>query len=238
MSSDALYEAWDLEALAGIPNYQAWILDGFRPYLRGRAVEIGAGTGTFSGCLLAHVERLELVEPALNLTGSLERAFAGNPAVTVIAGSAEDYLAKAAPQSRDCVVMINVLEHLADDRGAIGGLFRLLAPGGHLLVFVPALSWLFGAMDVALGHHRRYHKPALAGIVADAGFRVVEARYFDALGVLPWWLVHTLGARTRFSPGLSRLYDRLAVPFGRLVESVVTPPFGKNVLLVAEKPTR
>ena len=73
-------------------------------------------------------------------------------------------------------------------------------------------------------------------MVKAAGFDIVQARYFDVLGVVPWWVVYTLGRKTRFNPGMSRLYDRLLVPVGRALESLFPPPLGKNVLLVAKKP--
>ncbi|MBI2586279.1 MAG: methyltransferase domain-containing protein [Rhodospirillales bacterium] len=234
--ADPRYEAWDLEALADIPNYQDWILGAFRPYLAGEAVEIGAGTGTFSRRLLAHVDCLELVEPAPELARRLAGAFAGEARVGVVARTAEEYLADASPVSRDCAVMINVLEHLADDTRVMAGLFRLLKPGGHLLVFVPALPWLFGAMDEALGHYRRYRRAALIGLARDQGFEVIADRYFDFFGVLPWWVVHTLAGRTRFNRRLSGVYDRLVVPVGRAIEIALPPPIGKNLVLVARKP--
>lgn len=235
-SADARYEAWDLEALADIPNYQDWIVASFRPYLAGRATEIGAGTGTLSRQLLGHVDQLELVEPAPALARQLADTFAGEPRVKVVARTAEEYLADAAPESRDCAAMINVLEHLADDRRVMAGLFRLLKPGGHLLVFVPALPWLFGAMDEALGHHRRYRKAGLAGLARETGFEVVADRYFDFFGILPWWLVHTILGRTRFDRRLSELYDRLMVPVSRAIENALPPPIGKNLVLVARRP--
>ena len=235
MADSSVYEAWDLEALSGIPNYQEWIVHSFRPYLRGDATEIGAGMGGFSRRLLDHVDRLQLVEPAENLVAELTVAFSGNADVEIAAKTAEDYLTGQPEASRDCVVMVNVLEHIEDDARAMAGLFRILKPGGHLLVFVPALSWLFSAMDVALGHHRRYHRGALKDLARQAGFEVVSARYFDVFGVVPWWIVYTLAGKTRFNPGLSKLYDSLVVPVGRAMEAVAPPPLGKNVVLVARK---
>ncbi len=237
MADPTAYEAWDLEALSGIPNYQEWIVHSFRPYLRGNATEIGAGMGAFSKRLLDHVDRLQLVEPAENLVAELTVAFSGNADVEIAAKTAEDYLNGQPEASRDCVVMVNVLEHIEDDARAMAGLFRVLKPGGHLLVFVPALRWLFSAMDVALGHHRRYHKDALVSLAHQAGFEVVSARYFDFLGIFPWWIVYTLAGKTRFNPGLSKLYDCLVVPVGRAMEADVPPPMGKNVIFVARKPS-
>ncbi len=236
MDDDHTYEAWDLESLSDLPNYRQAIVDNFRPYLRGDGTEIGAGTGTFSRFLLDHVERLELVEPAPNLARQLDEDFAGSAGVHTVTKTLEDYLAEAPAASRDCVVLVNVLEHIEDDKVALAGLFRLLRPGGHLLVFVPALPWLFSAMDTALGHYRRYLKGELAGRVEGAGFEMVKVRYFDVLGVAPWWLVYTLGGNVRFNRNMARLYDRLFTPVSRALEAVVPPPLGKNLVLIAEKP--
>lgn len=236
MPDDTPYEAWDLEALSNIPNYQEWIISAFRPYLSGEAAEIGAGTGTFSLRLLEHVDRLDLVEPASNMVSELQRKFAGNADITIISRTIEDYLDTAPLASMDSVVLVNVMEHIKDDIRALSGLYGILRPGGHLLIFVPALGWLFSAMDVALGHFRRYRRGRFRNMVRSAGFEVVSARYFDILGVVPWWIVHTVGGRTRFSPRLSKLYDRLAVPVGRALEAKVPLPLGKNILLIARKP--
>lgn len=192
--------------------------------------------GTFSRRLLSYVDRLELVEPAPNLVQLLSREFAGNVSVGIVSNTLEDYLASAPGATSDSVVLVNVLEHVEDDARAMSGLFRLLRPGGHLLMFVPALGWLFSAMDVALGHYRRYRKGPLMGLVRDAGFEVVSARYFDVLGIVPWWIVHTLGGKVRFDPRLSKLYDRLVVPVGRALEALFPPPLGKNIVLIARKP--
>lgn len=236
MPDDTDYGAWDLEALADIPNYQEWIVSAFRPYLGGDAVDIGVGLGTLSKRLLPYVARLDLVEPAANLVHRLEEEFGGRENAAIVPKTVEDYLADMPEASKDNAILVNVFEHIENDAAAMAGLFRLLRPGGHLLMFVPALAMLFSAMDTALGHYRRYDRAELATLASEAGFEVVSARYFDALGIIPWWIVYTLGGKTRFDPGLSKLYDRLAVPVGRALESVIPPPLGKSIVLVARKP--
>jgi len=54
--------------------------------------------------------------------------------------------------------MVNVLEHIEDDRAALSGLARVVVPGGHVLIFLPALSMLMRRMDHDLGHFRRCHR--------------------------------------------------------------------------------
>lgn len=102
-------------------------------------------------------------------------------------------------------------------------------------MFVPALAWLFSAHDREIGHFRRYTKVGLRNVVVDAGFTIVKARYFDAFGIVPWYVNFVL-LRNSLSSKSVDLYDRIAVPVLRAIESAITPPIGKNLLLVARKP--
>ena len=70
----AHYEGQDLEALADIPGYQNWLLGAFRDAVRGRILEVGAGTGNLANVYLPRVDQAVLVEPAPNLTHRAARA--------------------------------------------------------------------------------------------------------------------------------------------------------------------
>jgi hypothetical protein len=90
-------------------------------------------------------------------------------------------------------------------------------------------------MDRQLGHYRRYTVAELAGKCRAAGFTVRVSGYFDILGVAPWWFMYRLLRSTTMSPAAVRFYDRYLVAVSRFLQSVVHPPLGKNVLLVAQK---
>ena len=128
MKSEVLYEGKDLEVLADMPNYYAWIMEVFTPYLRGRIVEYGAGAGTVSERLLAFADRLVLVEPSTNLTDVLRAKFAKAEQVEVVAADLTEHVSRAEPVSVDDVVMVNVLEHIEDDEAALRGIHRILRP--------------------------------------------------------------------------------------------------------------
>jgi hypothetical protein len=51
----------------------------------------------------------------------------------------------------------------------------------------------------------------------------------------PWWLKYRLLRSDSLESGAVRLYDNLVVPLGKIIEGVLPPPLGKNVLLIAEK---
>ncbi|MEX0827742.1 MAG: methyltransferase domain-containing protein [Haliea sp.] len=226
----------DLEALSVLANYRDWIISRFAPYLRGRIVEYGAGIGSISASLVPYAEGIDLVEPFDMLFTKLSAQFDGVARVRLYQQTIAEHANSAADASYDAAVMVNVLEHIEDDCGALVELHRILLPGGTLCLFVPAHQFLYSAYDRLVGHHRRYELPELRTRVCDAGFEITHARYFDILGVPPWLLTMRLLKRTRISSGLALLYDRTAVPVGRTLESLIAPPFGKNVLLIATKP--
>ena len=230
-----LYEGADLEALATLRRYRRWILDTFTPYLGGRTVEFGAGIGNVAEGLRPHVAHLDLVEPSANLIGRLADRFANDGAVAVHNVTLEDFSATVDDGAYRAVVLVNVLEHIEDDAAALDDLHRMLEPGGHLLLFVPALRFLFSDLDRLVGHFRRYTRTELTHRVAGAGFDIRVCRYFDLLGIAPWYLMNTLLGATTFDPRLAGLYDAVGVPVTRFIEGLARPPVGKSLILVARR---
>jgi SAM-dependent methyltransferase len=224
-----------LEDLGDMPNYNGWIVDHFTPWLGGRAVEIGAGLGTISERMRPGVDRLDLVEPSPDLARRLVEKFAGDPDLEVFDQTLETWMAKGTPETYDSIVMVNVLEHIEDDFAAARGLYDALKVGGALMIFVPALPFLYSNLDKIYGHYRRYTKPTLRDCVSAAGFEIEKLHYVDVAGVLPWWLLNTILGKTSFHGSSLQVYDKCVVPVTRICESVLHPPFGKNLILVARK---
>lgn len=234
-SPDVFYSGADLETLAAAPRYQNWIFDQIQPHLGGIVAEFGAGLGTFSNLILPHCEALHLIEPSPPLFKRLEMRFSADQRVSVSPDTIERYLTAPGRPRFDAVVMINVLEHIQDDAACLAQLHGAIHPGGKLLLFVPAMEFLFSKLDREVGHFRRYTKPALHRRLADAGFIIERIGYMDLLGIAPWYLVNTLGGATGFNPFLVRLYDMVGIPLTRLAERLVPAPVGKNLIAVAAK---
>ena len=86
-----------------------------------------------------------------------------------------------AAESFDLVAMLDVLEHIAAADRALAEARRVLSPGGHLVLTVPALKWLWSAWDVRVHHQRRYTRRSLTAALDAAGFRLREMTYFNSL---------------------------------------------------------
>jgi len=229
----ANYPGRELEAMSFAVNYHDWIVGELAPFLGRRVAEVGAGIGSVSSLLLRHpIEHLAAYEPSANMFPQLAARLAGEKRARAVNAF---FGAEPPAEPFDSVAYINVLEHIEDDGGELARAFAALRPGGHLLVFVPALAWLYSDFDRRIGHARRYSRAGLRGVARAAGFEVATDRYFDAAGVLPW-LVNFVLLRRGLGSGGVALYDRLVVPPMRRIEGWIPPPIGKNLLLVARRP--
>jgi SAM-dependent methyltransferase len=77
-------------------------------------------------------------------------------------------------QCVDVVILLNVFEHIADDRAAAQQVARILRPGGIAIVELPAGPHLYDAYDAYLQHHRRYSAKSIASLLTVAGLDIRE----------------------------------------------------------------
>jgi len=234
MKTQFEYSGTELEAMALAQNYQRWILSQFAPYLGRRVIEVGAGIGTFSQLLLSNgsVSELLALEPAENLFPVLQDRLAQDGR----AQTRREYLENLpVTQSADSVILVNVLEHVADDIRLLNTVHRILEPAGTLLLFVPALPWLYGTLDKGFAHQRRYKKSRLAEQLRLTGFRTETLRYVNLPGVVSWFVASRVLRRRTLKPGDVRLYDRWVVPWASRLERRWEPPIGQSLIAVARK---
>src|SRR5947209_17389227 len=161
-----------LRRVEALRRYTVFLWDLMRPFVGRRVLEVGSGTGVMTRYLAT---REEVVASDLDpeYVELLKRTFADKPNVVVrrldLGRLAEDGLA---PHRFDTVVCANVLEHVADDAGSLRAMRELLVPGGRVVLIVPALHALYGAIDVAIGHYRRYTREEIAAKLRGAGLEV------------------------------------------------------------------
>ena len=211
-----------LERLNRAPRFTRWMADVIRPYVGDRVLEVGAGTGNMSVHLMPRsiYWATDFNPHYLEYLVTLR---ATRPYLRVAYTNAMDAGSFPAGQAFDTAVCLNVVEHVQDDVGALRNICGALADGGRAIILVPSGPWLFGSLDEALGHYRRYTEDQLIDVAVKAGFRVEQVLKFNRPGVLAWWLNGRVLRRKTFGLGQIRLLNILT-PLFRLVDAWVPLP--------------
>ncbi|WP_166041944.1 class I SAM-dependent methyltransferase [Sphingosinicella sp. YJ22] len=140
-----------------------------------RILEIGCGTGHNLAMLgqFGEVDAIELDDAAREVASArLGRA---------VLGARLPELEGVPEASYDMVALLDVLEHVEEDRAALASIARRLKPGGAILITVPAFQWMWSAHDVVNHHQRRYSKRTLNAAIADAGLKADFVGYFNSI---------------------------------------------------------
>jgi SAM-dependent methyltransferase len=208
------------------PNYLSWVASLCNPHLGRRVLEVGAGIGAITA-RYEHGRDVVANDVSARCVTALRERFADRPNVRV---EDRDLRSLELGERFDSVLMVNVLEHIIDDVEALKGLSRLLAPGGKIVVYVPALNGLYGPWDETIGHYRRYSIWRLREVFKQADLDPIELRWVNFLAIPAWAAFSRGDVEDQGRSGkLLRLWDRTAVPVARFVESRVRVPIGLNV---------
>ena len=208
-----------------------------RPPRNARILELGAGTGHNLAMLaqFGEVKASELDPVARELAS--ERL--GHPVVE----AALPDLSMFPADSYDMIALLDVLEHVPDDKGSLRAIHGRLKPGGALLLTVPINPWMWSAHDVAHHHHRRYRKGEVRRLAEEAGFEIQLLSPFNSLLFPPIAAVRLMGKLTGRddsddampSPIVNKVLDGV---FGleRGLIGRMPMPFGVSLVAVLRRP--
>ncbi len=220
-----------LAVLSTVYNYNHWIFAAVRDYLGPRVVEVGSGVGNITQFLL-NADEVACLEPFEPYYQFLSKRFEKHLNLAVYRNLIEECPNDRLPAGAfDSVLCLNVLEHIQDDVRALRCMREMLRPGGRVIVLVPALPCLYGEMDKAMGHVRRYTLASLRRAFADAGLRPQCGHYMNMAGVLGWWWHGRIRRKANIPETATLTFDRL-VPFLSAIERLIPVLFGQSVVMV------
>src|SRR5215469_5812173 len=224
-----------LHALSGAPRFNRWMADTIRPYVGRRVLEIGSGIGNLSRALLPGRKRYLAADLSSEYLGRLSSRF--NHRLNLEAHRCDltdpsDFAPFA--NSMDTVICLNVLEHIKDDYLGLSNIYSALDHGGRALVLVPEGQSVFGTIDVALGHFRRYSEAELQKKMESVGFEVERILRFNRVSRLPWYVSGRILKRTSLDWNQMQIYDRFVWLWRRIDPFLPWKP--TSIIGIARKP--
>lgn len=230
------YVGGELDLFALASNWKVYVRHEIGEYLVGNVLEVGAGIGGTTVALNNGSARLWIcLEPDPQQAKRLRSLVAQSREALdpiVVVGSLTTFAEKP---FFDCILYMDVLEHIKQDRLQVEMAAKLMRPGGHIVVLSPAHQWLFSEFDRSIGHLRRYNKRSLRALM-PAGWIAKRLVYLDSVGILlslgnVLVLRHALPTRSQIIA-----WDRFCVPTSRILDRIFLGNLGKSVLAVWQKP--
>jgi SAM-dependent methyltransferase len=204
--------------------------------VHGRVLDAGCGTGGFLAALRTH--RPDLLGFGLEWDQTAATRARTKSAAAITRGSTNTL--PFAGDTFDAAVAADVLCHAAvDPRATLAELYRVLRPGGRLIVNMPAYQWLLSAHDRRVHNVRRLTAGTTATMLRQAGFERVRARYWNGL-LLPLMIMQRkILARGDAMSDVAPFPPRLDAILHGITEFERRLPFplpaGGSVLAIAEK---
>lgn len=217
-----------LEHATSLEKYNRWIVSLFDKHFGKNILEVGSGLGALSKNFPK--VKVTLSDVRSDYFNYLKKNFGHKTIKLNIEGNTP----KDLKSSYDTIFSSNVFEHIEHDSQALKNSYDLLKKKGKLLLFVPARMEIFGKLDVAMGHYRRYNKSDLVKKAKAAGFSIVCVKYVNLPGFFTWWFRGRFPSSSSGDGLLSALFDTFIVPIIYL-EKYISVPFGQSLMMVAKK---
>lgn len=233
MSNLRKYEGSELELFAKANNWKKYFSSSLHPYIFGDVAEIGAGMGMNSTWLRnERVSSWASVEPDSYLCSIMAEHYGEIKFQSKILNNFSNELVE---QSYDCLLYIDVLEHIEGDSNEVNNAWEKLKPGGFLVILSPAFEYFYSEFDQAIGHYRRYNKKTLRACVDSNKFLEKKVSYLDSIGVLAsltnkWFLKQSIPTEDQVN-----MWDSRIVPVSKVFDKVLSPFFGKSIIGVWQK---
>ena len=228
-----------LEVISEAKEFNQWMYKIIKPHCRGNILEIGSGIGNISQYFIEDGSDITLSDIETSYFPLLKEKFAGREnfkGIHLIDLSDKNLETKHAGmiEAFDTIFALNVVEHILDHEKAMENAKKMLRPGGKVVILVPAFQWLFNGFDEQLDHHRRYTQKSLTNLLEGAGFEVVHKQYYNAMGVLGWYVSGNILKKKMIPGGQMKLYNSL-VPLWKVLDFFTQKIIGLSLVQVGLK---
>jgi 2-polyprenyl-3-methyl-5-hydroxy-6-metoxy-1,4-benzoquinol methylase len=214
------------------------MFDTIRPYVKGRALEIGSGIGNISSFFVREGIPLTLSDLNIDYCRRLREKFQEEPMVENIlrvdlADPGFDRRYPGLQSSFNTVFALNVVEHIENDGLALKNCGKLLTSNGHVIILVPAYPALYNIMDRELQHYRRYTQQSLKSLLSR-DFEIIKIMAFNMAGLFGWFFSGSLSGSRTIPPGQLNFYNKL-VPLFKIADTLTFRRVGLSLIAIGRK---
>jgi hypothetical protein len=221
-----------LEDLTSAVNYRSWLIGKSLPGIGSRPFELGSGSGVYAEEIIREalgIESYTASEVSSLGIEKLKNKFHGQHLVSVI-----DLNLPYSPKIlHSSFISWNVLEHIEDDVTALSLANQFCEDDSFVFAVVPAFPSLMSKFDSKIGHYRRYTTKSLSEKATQAGLVNVQVQYLNFFGWFGWFLLIKIFGGIPRNGLLLKVFDRFLVPVLSRLEDRIHVPFGQSVMLKA-----
>ena len=208
----------------------SYCLKFIKKYLRGNVLEIGAGCGSFTRSYINEkIHALTLTETDDKNILVLNQKFKNNSKVKIVKQNIDDIDKKF-----DVIIYLHVLEHIENDENEINEASKRLNKNGFLIIMVPAHQKIYGNLDKAVGHFRRYEKDFFKSEFKS--LQICDLKFLDSMGYFLYYLNKFFFKKEVYPSKLKIfIWDKLFTPLSIVADFVFRYKFGKCILAIYKK---
>lgn len=227
-----------LNVLADANKLNSWFYQTIKPFCNGKILEVGSGIGNISQFFIHNNSEVHLSDLRPNYLEFITNRFPNfnqnNFFLLDLVDPNFDEIHKDKFNSYNTIFALNVVEHILDDQQSIKNCYKLLKKGGQLIILVPAYQSLYNRFDKELEHYRRYNQKTLNTLFSNATFSLVHGQYFNAIGILGWFVSGRLLNNKLLPEGQVKLYNTL-VPVFKVLDKLLLNKIGLSVIAIGKK---
>ena len=206
-----------------------WLLF-IKKYIKGNILEVGAGCGSFTrNYYHSKLKNLVLTETDNKNISFLKENFKNEEKINVVEKSVREIKGKF-----DSILYLHVLEHIEDDQKEIEEAADKLEKGGNLIIIVPAHQEIYGNLDKAVGHYRRYEKQFFKKDLQN--LTRVNLKFLDGIGYILYYFNKIFFKNETYPSKIKIfLWDKIFTPFTVILDFITNYKFGKCIIAVYKK---
>ena len=215
-----------LESISVAENYNKYVADLFFSNIdkTENILDFGAGYGLITEKFKKKGYKISAVE--INKT-ALEKLNDKN---------IDSYnLIEKVPKSINCIISLNVLEHIEDDDKYIKKFYNHLPQDGKLILYLPSSNLIWTELDDMVNHKRRYSKSGVEELLNSNSFEIEKIFFVDFIGWIVLFFLKMFRVKLDFEKRKIKFYDKFIFRTFKFTDYFFKNIIGKNLFIVASK---